>query len=113
MLNAFFQNLQQQGIPPQAIGDKLPEQMEEFKKRAERISQERALTKAILETAELSVSEDDLKARIEEMLGDETPAEQKETFFASFLQGESKQRLKSQVEYEKVLEFVAGPRPSA
>jgi hypothetical protein len=64
-----------------------------------------------MDSASLAVTEEDLKSRVEAFMGD-VPEEQKEGILEGFLQGESRQRLKSQVEYEKVLEHVVGPRPA-
>jgi len=111
MMSMFFQNLEKQGISPQSLGERLPEQLEHFKVQAGRLCHERALTKAIVDSASLTVTEEDLKSRVETFMGD-VPEEQREGILEGFLQGESRQRLKSQVEYEKVLEHVVGPRPA-
>lgn len=112
MMGAFFKNLEKQGISPQALGDRLPEQMSMFQEQAKRVCHERALTKAIIELAGIEITDEDLKTRVEALIG-EVPEEQKESIIQGFIEGDSRVRLKSQVEYEKVREHIVGARPES
>ncbi len=112
MMKVFLDNLSRQGLDPSMFGDRLGDQKKTFDEQAERICKERALTRALVESASLSASDDELDARVEEIIAD-YDEEQKDAVKTQLSGSDTRARLKSQLEYEKLVEYVIGKRPEA